>query len=273
MTYTPFQRAQAFVEAGDLDEALTALHEAVATDANDDVYRLRAAVQRRLRSEEYLRAAALDLEKLGNPTSTDYVEQSIIFEQLGDFSAAIRAMMVATDLAGGPSERNRLVEQHVRLLLTRGDTEKALELAQKQPKTWRWMQWMGDIAAQSDDSVAAARYYSAAISLLTSATERDDRFADAFRARLLLARADAHRKSGQFEFADADYVTAEQLTPGDPMIPFYRGIIAWQRGDRDEAVGLVRNAMDHANDMVQDTMRRVLVDGESFSGLLDSMDA
>lgn len=272
MSYKAFQRAQAFVEAGDLDEALKALNEAVEEEPGDEVFRLRAAVLRRLRGEEYLRAAALDLEKLGNPTSTDYVEQSIIFEQLGDFSAAIRAMMVATDLAGGPSERNRLVEQHVRLLLTRGDTEKALELAQKQPKTWRWMQWMGDIAAQSDDDVSAARYYSAAISLLTSATERDDRFADAFRARLLLARADAHRKSGQFEFADADYVTAEQLTPGDPMIPFYRGIIAWQRGEHDEGVALVRGAMNDANDMVQDTMRRVLVDGKIFSGLLDAMD-
>jgi tetratricopeptide (TPR) repeat protein len=272
LTYTPFQRAQAFVEAGDLAEALKALNEAIEAAPDDESYRLRAAVLRRMRDEEHLRAAALDLEKLGNPTSTDYVEQSIIFEQLGDFSAAIRAMMVATDLAGGPSERNRLVEQHVRLLLTRGDTEKALELAQKQPKTWRWMQWMGDIAAQSDDNAGAARYYSAAISLLTSTTDRDDKFADAFRARLLLARADAHRKSGQYEFADADYVTAEQLTPGDPMIPFYRGLIAWQRGEQNEAVSLVRGAMDKANDMVQDTMRRVLVDDVTFSGLLQTVD-
>lgn len=272
MSYTPLQRAQAHVEAGDLNEAVKALNESVETEPTDDAFRLRAAVLRRLRGEEHLRAAALDLEKLSSPTSTDYVEQSIIFEQLGDFSAAIRAMMVATDLAGGPSERNRLVEQHVRLLLTRGDTDKALELAQKQPRTWRWMQWMGDIAAQANDNPGAARYYSAAISLLTSATERDDRFADAFRARLLLARADAHRKSGQFEFADADYVTAEQLTPGDPMIPFYRGLIAWQRGDHDEALRLVRDAMLSASDMVQDTMRRVLVDGEGFSRMLDALD-
>ena len=154
MSYTAFQRAQAHVEAGDLDEAHKALNEAVEQEPGDDVYRLRAAVLRRMRGEEHLRAAALDLEKLGNPTSTDYVEQSIIFEQLGDFSAAIRAMMVATDLAGGPSERNRLVEQHVRLLLTRGDTEKALELAQKQPKPWLWIRGRGDTGTSRGRSCA-----------------------------------------------------------------------------------------------------------------------
>jgi tetratricopeptide (TPR) repeat protein len=273
MTYTPFQRAQAFVEAGELDDALHALNEAVETAPTDDAFRLRAAVLRRMKGEEHLRSAALDLEKLSAPTSADYVEQSIIFEQLGDFPAAIRAMMVASDLAGGPSERNRLTEQHVRLLLTRGDTDKALELAQKQPKTWRWMQWLGDIAAQSSDFPAAARYYSGSLTLLASATTADDRFANAFRARLLLARADAHRRSQQLEFADADYVTAEQYTPGDPLIMFNRGLIAWQRGDHEASITLCREAMTRASEPVQDVMRRALLDGNEFSDLFDAIEA
>jgi tetratricopeptide (TPR) repeat protein len=271
VTYTPLQQAQAFVEAGDLNEALAALSDADST-SGDEALRLRAAVRRRLRSEEHLRAAALDLERLSSPTSADYVEQSIIFEQLGDYAAAIRAMMVATDLAGGPAERNRLTEQHVRLLLTRGDTEKALELAQKQPRTWRWMQWMGDIAAQSGDYVSAARYYSASLTLLTAATERDDKFADGFRARLLLARADAHRRSGQFEFADADYVTAEQITPTDPLIAFNRGLLAWQQGDEESAVALCKSALERASEPVQDTMRRALLEGGTFETLLAAVE-
>lgn len=272
MSYTPSERAQAFIDAGDLPQALEELNTMVNTQSGDDALRLRAAVQRRLKGEDHLRAAALDLEKLSKPTSADYVEQSIIFEQLGDFPAAIRAMMVATDLAGGPNERNRLTEQHVRLLLTRGDTEKALELAQQQPKTWRWMQWLGDIAAQAGDFGAAARYYSESITLLMSVTSRDDKFADAFRARLLLARAEAHRKNAQLEFADADYVTAEQFTPGDPLIPFNRGLIAWQRGDHDTGIALCRDSMANASEPVQDIMRRAMLDGDEFVGLFEAVD-
>jgi tetratricopeptide (TPR) repeat protein len=269
--YTPLQRAQAFIEAGDLNEALSALDEALAAQPDDEALRLRAAVNRRLQGEAHLRAAALDLEKLSAPTSADYVEQSIIFEQLGDFPAAIRAMMVASDLAGGPSERNRLTEQHVRLLLTRGDTTSALELARRQPKTWRWMQWMGDIAVQAGDFASGARYYSESLTMLADTTKADDRFTDGFRARLLLARADAHRRSGQLEFADADYVSAALLTPTDPMIPFNRGLVAWLRGDEEVGFDLCQSAMERASEPMQDYMRRALLEPEfeSMTRLLD----
>ncbi|MCA9909253.1 MAG: hypothetical protein KC519_11435 [Anaerolineae bacterium] len=271
-TYTPLQKAQAFIDAGELNEALNTLNEAIATEMSDEAFRLRAAICRRLNSEEHLRAAALDLERLSDPTSADYVEQSIIFEQLGDFAAAIRAMMVATDLAGGPTERNRLTEQHVRLLLTRGDTHSALELARKQPKTWRWMQWMGDIATRAGDYPLAARSYSESLTMLVDTTSADDRFVDGFRARLLLARADAQRRSGQLEFADADYVSAALLTPTDQMIPFNRGLIAWERGDRDVALQLCRSAVERASEPMQDYMRRALLEQPEYEPILKAID-
>jgi tetratricopeptide (TPR) repeat protein len=269
---TPLQRAQAFIEAGELRDALNALDEAIAAQPDDEALRLRAAVNRRMKDEAFLRAAALDLERLSSPTSADYVEQSIIFEQLGDFPAAIRAMMVASDLAGGPAERNRLTEQHVRLLLTRGDTSSALELARKQPKTWRWMQWMGDIAAQAAEYNSAARYYSESLTMLADTTTADDRFADGFRARLLLARADAHRRSGQLEFADADYVSAGFMTPTDPMIPFNRGLIAWLRGDQQGALALCRAALARASEPMQDYMRRALLEPD-FEAILTALES
>ncbi|MCC6614843.1 MAG: hypothetical protein IT320_15285 [Anaerolineae bacterium] len=271
-TYTPLEKAQAFIDAGELDQALTTLDEAIAGDAEDEALRLRAAIYRRLNDEEHLRAAALDLERLSDPTSADYVEQSIIFEQLSDFAAAIRAMMVATDLAGGPTERNRLTEQHVRLLLTRGDTHSALELARKQPKTWRWMQWMGDIAAQAGDYGLAARSYSDSLTMLTDTTTPDDRFVDGFRARLLLARADAQRRNGQLEFADADYASAGLLTPTDQMIPFNRGLIAWERGDHDAALKLCRAAMERASEPMQDYMRRALLEQPEYEQILKAIE-
>jgi tetratricopeptide (TPR) repeat protein len=270
-TYTPLQRAQAFIEVGELRDALAALDEALAAQQDDEALRLRAAVLRRLQGEAHLRAAALDLERLSAPTSADYIEQSIIFEQLADFPAAIRAMMVASDLAGGPSERNRLIEQHVRLLLTRGDTSSALELARKQPKTWRWMQWMGDIAVQASDFASGARYYSESLTMLSDTTTADDRFADGFRARLLLARADAHRRSGQIEFADSDYVSAARITPTDPMIPFNRGLLAWLRGDEQAALELCRGAMERASEPMQDYMRRALLEPD-FEAILTALE-
>ncbi len=272
-SYPPLQRAQAYIQAGELELALAALDEAVAIAADDETLRLRAAVNRRLRGDDRLKAAALDLERLSEPTSADYLEQSIIFEQLGDFAAAIRAMMVATDLAGGPNERNRLIEQHVRLLLTRGDTVSALELARKQPKTWRWMQWMADIAVQAGDYDSAARYYSDALTMLADSTSPDDRFADGFRARMLLARANAHRRSGHLEFADADYVTAGLLTPSDPLIPFNRGLIAWERGDRESALALCRSALERASEPLQETMRRTLIEYPEYEAILRALDA
>jgi Flp pilus assembly protein TadD len=89
---------------------------------------------------------------------------------------------------------------------------------------------------------------------------------------MLLARADAHRRGGQLEFADADYVTASLLTPTDPLIPFNRGLIAWQRGDQEAALTLCRSALENASEPLQETMRRTLVEQPEYESILRALE-
>ncbi|MBC8171551.1 MAG: hypothetical protein H7X77_07750, partial [Anaerolineae bacterium] len=145
MPYTPLELANAFIQTGELTDALDALNQQLAASPEDDASRrLRVETLLRFKGDEHLQAALADLDQLATLTIDDLVKRSLIHQKRGDLDAASQSMILA--LQHEPTSE-RLIERQVHLLQSRGDYAAALKLLEVVPLTWRWQQWRGDLAA------------------------------------------------------------------------------------------------------------------------------
>jgi tetratricopeptide (TPR) repeat protein len=260
MTYTPLELAQAFIQTGELEDALDALNQQL-TDQPDDENsrRLRIAVLLQLRGDDHLQTALADSQQLTDLSAEDYVRRSLIFERLDEVDSALRVLGEARALA--PNDE-RLVERHLHLLLLlQDDLTQARELVASQPQTWRWLQWAGDLAMQAGEQAAAVTHYSAALTQLEARFDlAREKYARAMQARLLLTRADAFRHLEHIEQAEADYKAAAAIIPDEPLIPFGRGLVAALRGDMSTAIALCQEALSQANATLRNQMCQGLND-------------
>ncbi len=88
MGYSPMELAEAFIQTGELPDALDALNQQLTAYPDDETARrLRAQVLMRLPGEEHLRAALHDLDQLASPTAEDGLLRGILLEQLGAYEA------------------------------------------------------------------------------------------------------------------------------------------------------------------------------------------
>lgn len=262
--YSPLELAEAFIKTGELADALDALGQHLENTPDDETARrLRAAVA--LRTGD-LALALADLDALPAPTADDQTRRSVILERMGDTDGAVAAMEAARVL--NPDDE-RQAERLLQLLLKRGEVDRARALIDSRPPTWRWLQWAGDLSAQAGDHAAAVEGYSAALEQLNAQFDLSaNASAAAIKARLLLARADCYRQSGQIGQAEADYRTAQTIIPTDPMIPFNLGLLAAERGDLDAALALCREAFADASDTLRAHMRVSLRDKASYAHLV-----
>ncbi len=265
MSYSPLELADAFIKTGELSDALDALNQHLGeTPDDEETLRLRIEVLMRLPGEHNLRAALADLDKLVTPTPDDHARRSVALERMGNIDGAITAMQQARSDSGN----ERLAERHLQLLAAQGKTVAALELVRTQPRSWRWLQWEGDLLVMEGDGEPATERYGTALDLLEERRHlMDERHAAAMRARLLLARAKAHQQLGNSEQAESDYAAAVEIVPDDPMIPFNQGLLASLRGDMDSAVKLCREAITDANDVLRAEMQKSLQGDERFRAL------
>lgn len=301
MAYTPLQLAEAFIQTGELQDALDALNQQLdANPADDDARRLRAQVLLRLRDEASLRAALTDLDKLDDPFTDDFMQKSIIAERLGNLPLATEYIK---DLWSVNPKDDRLTERYLHLLVAQGETEQALIISRVLPKTWRWLQWRGDLEAISMPESAIWDYSDALNHLGKQFDLNINQWGRAIQARLLLARADAYvylskflnrsepslddlsGESVRYKFrrsqgysventltnADVDYLAAQSIIPTDPMIPFKRGLLAALSNDMTQAESLCRAAWADANETLRDEMRLALQEDERFSSLAASL--
>jgi Flp pilus assembly protein TadD len=95
-----------------------------------------------------------------------------------------------------------------------------------------------------------------------------DPYLEPLKARIRLARATAYRRLGFYDQADGDYAAAEQMVPDDPAIPFNRGLIAWWRGKRQEAVELCNTALERASVTLRIELLSALDGDPRYSPLL-----
>jgi tetratricopeptide (TPR) repeat protein len=161
MPYSPLELADAFIRTGELNDALDALNAHLNAHPDDNMARrLRVSVLRRMESTEHYRSALEDLDHLTNPTADDAVERSILLQSLDDWPGANQAMQRAHTLK---PEDDRITERYLMTLERSGSPEKARELLQNLPKTWRWLQIAGDLAYRMKDRESAVKCYEAAL--------------------------------------------------------------------------------------------------------------
>lgn len=255
MPYTDLQLADAFIQTGELTDALEALDRHLASNADDHTARrLRAEV--RARMPDMLEAALADFNALPEATPEDIILQSNLLDRIGRPDDALKAVATAHKAHPG---HDRLSERYLHLLQAQGDIATAREVVAALPDDiWKWRVWAGDLAVLAGDDAAALTHYGAAIATLNdrynldgmtgavlledatfgpseSISEAAALTIEAEYARLLLAHAGTHLRLGNLDDAEAGYVQAEVMLPDDVTILFFRGVIAHQRGDAAKA--------------------------------------
>ncbi|MCA9891200.1 MAG: tetratricopeptide repeat protein [Anaerolineae bacterium] len=265
MPYTPLQLANAFIQAGELDDALAALDEHLIAEPEDDVVRrMRASVLLRLASAEYLNRALTDLQQLGDTTSDDWQQQSIIYEKLGDLKNAISRMQQAIALQ---PNHERYAERLLQLYIANNNLEAALELVRQQARTWRWLQWEGDILVLLGDDMMATARYGLVLALLDELA--DSAHIAAIRGRILLARAACYMRLGYGDVAREHFLAAQKIYPNDPTIEFNLGVLHFLDGEREVAIDHCRRAYQDANAALQGQMRLTLAEHAITAAFLD----
>ncbi|MBZ0291447.1 MAG: hypothetical protein K8L99_02665 [Anaerolineae bacterium] len=266
MGYSPMQLAEAFIQAGELRDALAALDQQLDIQADDQIHRLRAAVLLRLGDADSLQMALTALDQIANPTQADHIQRSVILEQSGDLAGALRVLEALSP------EDERRAERRVRLLTEIGDFDHALKEIRHQPRSWRWLQWEGDVLVQlGDDRMATARYGLALAQLEARHDPAVDRYLRPAWARLLLARAHAYRRLDEIDSAAEHYAAAEQLIPDDPALPFYEGLLLAQQGDLDGALALCRTAWQRAPEALRTEMQHELNSDSRYQPLMQQI--
>lgn len=264
MTYSPMQLADAFISAGELDDALQALDQQLdATPTDDNARRLRVQVLMRLGGKQQLEQALHDLNQLP-PQPVDGHMRSVVLERLGRPQAALAAAQAALDAAKDKRLASRLLERVLGLMRQQGHIKNALRLALRHD----WVQWAADAAADLHDDAQAITYYTQALARIDGLRGQvAAQIVDNIRARVLLKRAGAYQRSGHFADADADYIAAHEIIPDDPMIPFNRGLIAVCRGKTEDGKKLVRQALKTAPAALQKLMYEELQADARYTSL------
>jgi tetratricopeptide (TPR) repeat protein len=276
--YSNLELADAFIKAGELEDALEALHQQLKDSPQDDESRrICADVLARLTGNDNLRSAIKLLDELSEQTADDYIKRSVLLERLGLDDDAIAA--VKQGYTKYPDDE-RLTERYLYLLRNIGKISEALEIVNKlladQADDWRWLQWASDLSVDDGDHDAAIKHYSAALDAVKSTHDVDIdatllRAIRAIYARILLARADVFVKVNQLENAETDYNYAAGFMPDEPAIPFNLGTIAVLRGDIDKAVELCGGALQKATPTMQEHMRDSLKGNAAYSALLEQL--
>ncbi len=257
---TPLELAEAFIEAGELPDALEALnHHLDAHPDDQSARRLRIDVLLRLPGHE--REALADLKALPELTDEDTIKRFGLLGTTDELEAALKRSLCAGDMLP-------LADLMLCRLYKVGASDRALALLADLPKTWRLLGWSGDFyALKGEDAVAAEHFCSA----LDQLGQVDNALLELQRAALLLKRGAAYHRLRRYAEADADYQSAEAIIPNDPMIPFNRGLLIFEQSGLRRALPLCRDALDHASQTMRDHMRDLLMNDARYHVLAQAL--
>ncbi len=275
MSFTPIERAEAYIQAGELTDALDALNEHLSTHPDDDqARRMRIGVLSRsahgesAQAEAHLRAAIDDIARLSSLTTEDQIMRYQLHVRIGGEAAGHQLLL---ELFADDSPRDpRLIELLLESLYRRSESTQAIQLLFDLPKTWRYLQWNGDFHALKGDQRVALDYYCSALDQLDETTQHTPTSGQPFvanlRAQILLRRAEMFRVLALFKDAAADLADVEALIPKDMTIRFKRGVMLYLSGQHEDGLSLCRSALDAAQpDALRAEMLRSLDDDERYA--------
>lgn len=248
MAYTPMQLAEAFIQTGELQDALDALDQQLEDHpADDEARRLRIKVVMRMPDPVSLTPLLRELDKLSALTADDYVQKSVIMQQLSRFkessSALGRAHMLKPDDL-------RITENLVRAFIRSEDFDSAKMLLADLPRTWGWLRYAGEIAGKQGDYQSALKVYDEAIDDLDRKLKTNDNpiLVDN-KIGFMSMRAICYSRLNQFDKAEAEYAEMERLEPRVPYNRLWRGFAIARSGDSERAVPIVWAAMNESRDV------------------------
>jgi tetratricopeptide (TPR) repeat protein len=256
MSYNILELVDAHVQSGDLDTALELLNPHLsAHPTDDDARRWRVAILMHLPGDDRQQAALADLDAIGTPIPDDVLRRSIALQTLGELKAA--QSVIRDALKHWPADE-QLTERLLYLLTLAGDHANAERVLATLPRTWRWLLWAGEVAAETARDTDAIAAYSDALIDLERSLDTADPFAANIKAQILLGRAQVHATIGAFYDADDDYAAAQALLPNDSLLLFKRGLLASLQGDLIQALSVCGDALTQANEYEQSQMEHIL---------------
>jgi tetratricopeptide (TPR) repeat protein len=272
--YDPLTLANAFIQTGELDDALDALNQHLEANPEDDqARRLRVQVLSRKRDLANLENGLDDLAQLGNTTADDYLMHLRLLNShplLQNFEKLLQ--VVEKGHRHYPHDQ-RITERYLEYLMFLGRWQEAENLIAEQPNNWRWLQWAADLVLVFDAFDHAARYFSDALTALEKDFgQASNDFIANLKAQILLKRADVYQRLQSLSESDADYAAAEQIIPNDPMIPFNRGLIALLQGDSARGIALCRSAYTNAPDALRDEMQKALAEDKRYAPIAAALE-
>lgn len=270
--YDPLTLAHAFIQAGELDDALDALNQHLESHPeNDEARRLRVQVLMRMDGEIQWQRIMEDSLALKNPNVDDYLKMSVLSERMNDLDSALFFTDEALKLQ---PDDNNLIERHVHLAIESQNDPLAIDQYLEQlPPNWRWLGWRGEVALLRGDFSNAVNHYSRALEHLASAMDTlNVPFAANLKAQIVLKRAHAYQQLRSLSEADADYAAVGQIILNDPMIAFKRGLIAFLQGDLGRGIDLCHIAYTRAPDALREEMQKALAEDDRYATIAAALD-
>ncbi len=259
------QTADVLLLDGDTTGALETLARAHRASPNSpEPYYHRAELLVSMGGESNLKKAWMDLVRaitLGmNGVEVHFALMRTLVD-MGQIEAAKAAYVEAIAL---DPQNVRLREWAIRLAILDDNLPQALRLAQKEesraPGNFHWMRWEAELLLMTADYAGACKAFSALIEAHAPAEITPGGWEASQWGDILLKRAEACRMAGDFAGARADLDSAEAYIPGEPGIPFGRGLIAWAYGDTDTAFDLLTAGLTTAAPGVRTRFWEALAD-------------
>jgi tetratricopeptide (TPR) repeat protein len=274
MPYTPMQLAEAFIQTGELQDAMDALNQQLqANPVDDEARRLRIQVLMRIQDRSEYQAALADLEQLKNPTARDLTNRYIILEHMGDYAGALE---VAARLYQNDPTDERVAERYFWRATTQKEYTQAAQILTTMPRTSGWLTKAGDLAMENGQLEKAPQHYSEGLKQLGIEFDLSTSdFARPIHANLLMSRAQAYATLGQFHEASQDYAAAQVIMPNDPLIGFWHSFVLAELGHIQEAVVTCRIALETPIENLKARMvdnLRALADNPTFAPLAALLD-
>ncbi|MGB1289250.1 MAG: tetratricopeptide repeat protein, partial [Aggregatilineales bacterium] len=259
MAYSPMELAEAFIQTGELDDALEALAEQIDTEPKDfDARRLRASVLLRLPTDENIAQGIADMDVIPvkKRTGHDYWLRSLLFEKQGNIAGAL----VEAQLAELPDARgDRLTERIIEMWIAMKNYEGALDVIAQQPRNRIWREREADIYVLMGDDIKAMKAYNFVLAEMVEDFDLEHNGHHRARyARVLMAHAAVCQRIGDIYTARDTYAEASAYID-DPVLDFNRGLLAATMGEMDKATELCSKGFNAASERVRAEMREDLV--------------